>query len=76
VKWIASTIRPYLESLRLLPNSKSITDHWGISKNRFNVLVTVKLQDKTTQKSFAVGNYHMPCAYYAPMGKAFAKFEI
>jgi endonuclease/exonuclease/phosphatase family metal-dependent hydrolase len=37
-----------------------------MSQNRFNQLVTVKLQDKKTKKSFAIGNYHMPCAFYAP----------
>jgi mRNA deadenylase 3'-5' endonuclease subunit Ccr4 len=41
-------------------------DAWAMSENRFNQLVTVKLQDKATQKSFAVGTYHMPCAFYKP----------
>jgi len=41
-------------------------DAWQMSENRFNQLVTVQLQDKATQKSFAVGNYHMPCAFYKP----------
>jgi len=42
-------------------------DHWEISENRFNVLVTATLRDKTSGKSFCVGNYHMPCCFYAPM---------
>ena len=41
-------------------------DAWTMSENRFNQLVTVQLQDKTTHKAFAVGNYHMPCAFYKP----------
>lgn len=41
-------------------------DAWSMAENRFNQLVTVKLQDKATQKSFAIGNYHMPCAFYKP----------
>ena len=41
-------------------------DAWSMAQNRFNQLVTVKLQDKVTQKSFAIGNYHMPCAFYKP----------
>lgn len=41
-------------------------DAWSMAENRFNQLVTVKLQDKATQKSFAVGNYHMPCVFYKP----------
>mmetsp|Transcript_28446 Transcript_28446/g.47279 ORF Transcript_28446/g.47279 Transcript_28446/m.47279 type:complete len:393 (-) Transcript_28446:29-1207(-) len=74
LKWMGATLRLYLESFRkLLPasirdaSSSTTTDHWAVSKNRFNVLVTVKLQDKVTKQAFAVGNYHMPCAYYAPM---------
>jgi len=41
-------------------------DAWTMSQNRWNQLVTVQLQDKTTHKAFAVGNYHMPCAFYKP----------
>jgi len=41
-------------------------DAWSMAGNRFNQLVTIQLQDKSTQKSFAVGNYHMPCAYFKP----------
>jgi mRNA deadenylase 3'-5' endonuclease subunit Ccr4 len=67
IKKIIGFVYPYLEYLRILPDSKSITDPWSISQNRWNILITVKLQDKATKKSFAIGNYHMPCAYYAPM---------
>lgn len=42
-------------------------DHWEYSENRFNVLLTATLRDKTCGKAFCIGNYHMPCAYYAPM---------
>lgn len=41
-------------------------DAWSMAENRFNQLVTVKLQDKATKKSFAIGNYHMPCAFFKP----------
>lgn len=41
-------------------------DSWSMAENRFNQIVTVKLQDKNTEKSFAIGNYHMPCAFYKP----------
>lgn len=64
---IQRKVKRFLELLRLLPDPKSITDHWAVSQNRFNVLVTVKLQEKETQKAVCIGNYHMPCAYYAPM---------
>jgi 2',5'-phosphodiesterase len=41
-------------------------DPWEMSQNRFNILVTVKLKDKNSGASFCVGNYHMPCAFFAP----------
>lgn len=42
-------------------------DHWSISENRFNILVTVTLKDRASGKAFCIGNYHMPCCFYAPM---------
>lgn len=42
-------------------------NHWTISENRFNILVTATLKHKPSGKSFLVSNYHMPCCYYAPM---------
>jgi exonuclease III len=42
-------------------------DHWSMSERRYNVLVTVTLKDKKTGRSMLIGNYHMPCAFYAPM---------
>jgi 2',5'-phosphodiesterase len=41
--------------------------HWTMARNRFNVLVTIVLKDKRTHQQFCIGNYHMPCMYYAPM---------
>jgi mRNA deadenylase 3'-5' endonuclease subunit Ccr4 len=62
---LSSTIKSlYYTVLGTTP--KRIIDPWFMSQNRFNQLVTVKLQDKKTKKSFAIGNYHMPCAFYAP----------
>lgn len=59
-----SFIRPSLEKLGVL--SQSPTDAWSLSQNRNNNLITVKLVDKESLRSFAVATYHMPCAYYAP----------
>jgi 2',5'-phosphodiesterase len=64
-KSLSSTIKSLYYSLTG-KKPKRIIDPWFMSQNRFNQLVTVKLQDKKTKKSFAVGNYHMPCAFYAP----------
>jgi 2',5'-phosphodiesterase len=40
---------------------------WSYSENRSNVLLTVKLKDQESGLSFCLGNYHMPCAFFAPM---------
>jgi mRNA deadenylase 3'-5' endonuclease subunit Ccr4 len=42
-------------------------DHWAMSERRYNVLITATLRDKESGRSFSIGNYHMPCAYYMPM---------
>jgi len=46
---------------------RSPIEPWSMSENRHNQLVTLTLQDKNTHQSFVIGNYHMPCAFYAPM---------
>jgi mRNA deadenylase 3'-5' endonuclease subunit Ccr4 len=61
-----------LQSLWKIPKKligwqESAKDHWEFSETRFNILVTATLRDKTSGKTFCIGNYHMPCAYYAPM---------
>jgi len=61
---VTSVIRPRLEKLGWL--SRPPVDAWAMSENRFNVMLTVKLEDKSSGRSFALANYHMPCAYYAP----------
>ena len=45
---------------------EEVIDHWNMSKWRSNVLVTATLRDRSSGRAFCVGNYHMPCAYYAP----------
>jgi 2',5'-phosphodiesterase len=59
-----SWIRPKLEKLGIL--SRPDQDPWDYAKNRFNILLTVKLEDKESGKEFALSNYHMPCAFWAP----------
>jgi len=65
-KSLSSTIQSFL-SIWGYKKPRSPIEPWSMSENRFNQLVTIKLQDKKTMKSFAIGNYHMPCAFYAPM---------
>jgi 2',5'-phosphodiesterase len=46
---------------------KEVIEHWDFSERRFNILVSAVLREKASGKAFCIGNYHMPCAYYAPM---------
>eukprot|EP00980_Cylindrotheca_fusiformis_P001488 scaffold346_cov116-Cylindrotheca_fusiformis.AAC.2 len=62
---IWTTVRQPLESFGVLQEAP--IDHWSMSENRFNILLSVKLQDKNSGKYFFVSTYHMPCAFYAPM---------
>jgi 2',5'-phosphodiesterase len=64
INGITSAVRKPLEQRGLL--SRPPIDPWTMSQNRFNILLTVKLEDKESGRSFCLGNYHMPCAYYAP----------
>jgi 2',5'-phosphodiesterase len=61
---VVPMVRPYLEYVGVL--SKKPNDAWDMASNRFNILITAKLQNKTTGKTFAIGNYHMPCVFYEP----------
>jgi len=61
---IVSTVRPTLEKMGIL--SRPPIDPWEMSENRFNILLTVTLEEKESGKTFTLGNYHMPCAFYAP----------
>jgi endonuclease/exonuclease/phosphatase family metal-dependent hydrolase len=57
---------------KLLPfgikETNAESDPWSHSEDRQNMLITLGLRFKETNaKTFWVSNYHMPCAYYAPM---------
>jgi len=62
---VASYVKAPFKMFGLLQKPKE--DHWSMSKRRFNILLTTTLKDKESGKSFCLGNYHMPCAYYNPM---------
>ena len=61
---IGAAVRPTLEQIGVL--SRAPVEPWEMSENRFNILLTVTLQEKISGKSFVLGNYHMPCVFYAP----------
>lgn len=63
-KLYSALIRGPLEALGIL--SRPEWDAWTIAENRFNVLVSVQLKEKASDKDFWLGTYHMPCAFYAP----------
>ena len=48
-------------------DSNKDRDHWEISENRFNILLTATLKDRKSGQAFCIANYHMPCCFYAPM---------
>ena len=56
-----------LRTIGLIEAAEETIDHWKLAERRFNVLVAAKLEEKQTKRSFWVANYHMPCAFYAPM---------
>lgn len=63
-KIYGALIRGPLEGLGIL--DRPVWDAWTIAENRFNILVSVQLQEKASGQDFWLGTYHMPCAYYAP----------
>jgi 2',5'-phosphodiesterase len=65
--YIPSTIHSLLEPIIGSTKPTEVIDHWKMSKDRSNAVVAAVLRDKETSKMFCIGNYHMPCAYYAPM---------
>jgi 2',5'-phosphodiesterase len=64
-RWIRAIMLPPLKYLGLYKEAPE--SHWSIAQRRANVLVTSVLKEKQTNQVFAVGNYHMPCCFYAPM---------
>jgi len=58
---------PVKALLSISPPKKPI-DHWRLSENRFNEFIFCRIASKTNpEKTFCISNYHMPCAFYAPM---------
>jgi len=73
IKGLELVLRPARQLLRL-PAPEKTRDHWEMSENRFNILLTACLRRKELEEdadmkggTFVVSNYHMPCAFYAPM---------
>jgi 2',5'-phosphodiesterase len=63
-RYVASTIKVVIGDSS---QAKEHIDHWDFSRRRSNALVSVVLRDKSSLQCFCIGNYHMPCAFYAPM---------
>ena len=60
----SSVIEPPLQKLGMV---KERIDHWSVSERRFNALVSATLKERESGELFAIGTYHMPCVFYAPM---------
>ena len=67
VKGVSSFLDNTMKQFGLKDNKEEPPDHWSLSEWRFNTLLTATLREKASGQAFAVGNYHMPCAYYCPM---------
>ena len=69
-------ISPLKNMLGIEP-PKRVIDPWSMSEGRHNVLLTARLRPRgggaedgdegVRGGSFCVSNYHMPCAFFAPM---------
>jgi 2',5'-phosphodiesterase len=72
-KPIEGTLQRIIRKIALPPlkflglHKEEPESHWSIAQRRYNVLLTAVLKDKSSSQQFCVGNYHMPCCYYAPM---------
>jgi mRNA deadenylase 3'-5' endonuclease subunit Ccr4 len=62
-----------LLSLPLLLTSSSTSNNnndyvcpWDKAEKRFNVMLGIKLQHRSSGVTFCIGNYHMPCMFYLP----------
>ena len=73
-------VSPLKNMLGFKPPLRRVIDHWSISEGRHNVLLTARLRPRgggaegedgkgegVRGGSFCVSNYHMPCAFFAPM---------
>lgn len=62
-----------IKSVLQIPPPKESIDHWKLSENRQNVMLFCRLRSKGNKgeigprRVFCISNYHMPCAFYAPM---------
>ncbi len=45
---------------------RKVYDVWNDALNKRNQIVALKLRDKSSDKQFCIGTYHMPCAYKFP----------
>lgn len=63
--WLGPPMK-YLGSLFGAEPAREPECHWSLAQRRSNVLVTTVVRDKESHQTVAIGNYHMPCCFYAP----------
>jgi endonuclease/exonuclease/phosphatase family metal-dependent hydrolase len=64
LSWIKESA---LRALKALGVWRPEPSHWKLALDRFNQLVSVRLQAKATgSKPFLLGTYHMPCMFKIP----------
>ena len=51
------------DTVQLVVQSDEIPDIWKLALDRMNQMIVLQLEDKQSNLSFCVGNYHMPCLF-------------
>jgi len=64
---LAQSLLQPVQKYLLPPTEQKPVDHWEMSENRHNILLFSRLRDRESNTEFGIANYHMPCAFYAPM---------
>ena len=72
ISFINKLIQFYLRTFKFLFSWFGIKynsygkDSWNYSMNRFNSMISLKVRNKHSKKSFWISTYHMPCAFNNP----------
>lgn len=45
---------------------QTVEDHWKKARQKWNTMVWLRLRDHSTERSFCVATYHMPCDFRRP----------
>lgn len=66
MSWLLFLKATLLACAKYLKLYQPPTDMWDNALYRSNQMICTRLKEKHTQKTFVVGNYHMPCMFKLP----------